>query len=167
MAERRYQGARDWRRVGLQTATDHVDRQPCPGGGQRQGKALFYGFELPRGTTFDSTLSLGVPSAWVANISLQIQTPCRGESFVSLLCPTLAIPHHCYFSFTQTQAQTNRGSRHHFSNLKDGCPTIFDSPPLSLSLSAPTFRHFQHFWAIMSKFKDPKVGFFFHFFTLN
>src|SRR5437899_5238361 len=49
------------------------------------------------------------------------------------------------FSSTQTQGQTNRGSRHHFSNLKDACPPIFASPPLSLFLSAPTFRHSQHF----------------------
>ena len=49
-----------------------------------------------------------VPLAWAANISLQIQAPCRGESFVSLLCPTLAIPHHCFFFHTNSSANELR-----------------------------------------------------------
>ena len=109
-------------------------------GGQRQGQLYSTALNQPRRTTFALRFGRGSISMGRRYQLTNSSHPARGESFVSLLCSTLAIPHHCFFSLPNSR-RTNRGSRHRFSKLKDARPTVSASPPLSLSLSAPEFRH--------------------------
>ena len=87
----------------------------------------------------------GVPSAWVRRYQLTNSShPVRGESFVSLLCSTLAIPHHCFFLSPKLERKRTADHATLSPALKDVRRTVSGSPPLSLSLSLcpgiPTFR---------------------------
>ena len=72
---------------------------------RRQGELYSTAFNLPRGTTFLSTLSPGFHQHGSPISAYKFKPPAKVSPFFSLLCPTLAIPHHCFFSLTQTQAR--------------------------------------------------------------
>jgi hypothetical protein len=79
-----------------------------PGGRLAPRTALFYGFESAATNDICSTLWRRFhqhgPRYQLTNSS----HPARGESFVSLLCSTLAIPHHCFFLSPKLEANEPR-----------------------------------------------------------
>jgi hypothetical protein len=81
----------------------------------------------------------GVPSAWAADISLQIQaTPREVSPSLALLRTRHSSP--LLFSLSQTQAQRTADHAILFFRLRR-LRTVSGSPPLSLSFSAPALRH--------------------------
>ena len=90
----------------------------------------------------------GVPSAWVANISLQNSSH---PAEVSPLFFFFSAPHSPFLTIAFFLShKLKRGSRHRFSKLKDG-PPQFSPRHLSLSLSL---------CPAIPKFKDPRYVFF-------
>ena len=132
-AELRYRGARDGRRVGSQAAADRADHNYARG----VLRTLFYGFESAATNDILLYAIAGVPSAWAARYQLTNSShPARGESFVSLLCSTLAIPHH-FFSLSLPNSRRNEPGItppffRHSPALKNARPTVFGSPPFCL-----------------------------------
>jgi hypothetical protein len=88
-----------------------------PGAGSGQGHLYSTALNRPRRAERHFALRYGRGTISIGRRYQRTNSshPARGESFVSLLCSTLAaIPHHCFFFLSQTRAQTNRGSRHPF-----------------------------------------------------
>jgi hypothetical protein len=153
-AESRYRGARDGRRVGCQAAADRVDRQ-LRQSAKAPRRTLFYGFESAATNDISilryrqGSISMGRP-----DISLQIQATRGGES--SSLCSAPLSPFLTIAFLSLSNSRRNEpGITPPFlpslpSALK-ARPTVFGSPPPSLSLSAPEFRH--------SEIKEAKVRF--------
>jgi hypothetical protein len=120
-AERRYRGARDGRRVAFQAAADRADRQ------LRRGPSKDYSTALnrPRGTTFGSLrYRRGSISMGALISAYKFKPPRRGESFVSLLCSTLAIPHHCIPLSPNIKAQRTGDHRHAFFHPSPALKTL-------------------------------------------
>jgi hypothetical protein len=68
-SEPRKRGARDGRRLGSQAASDRADHNYAGG----MLRTVFYGFESAARNDILLYAMAGVPSAWAADISLQIQ----------------------------------------------------------------------------------------------
>jgi len=102
---------------------------------------------MPRGRLVPRTAALNQPrrTTFAQHGPLYQLTnrshPARGESFVSLLHSALAIPHHCFSLSPKLKLKRTVDHATLSSVIKRARRAVFGPPPLSLSFSAPAFRH--------------------------
>ena len=136
------------------------------GAASAKGELYSTALNPPRGNDILLYAIAGVPSAWAANISLQIQAiPQRLVLFFFFSAPHLPFLTIAFFSHKLKRKRTADHATV-FPSLKTA-PHEFSPRHLSLSLSLPCPPTFPTFWGHNVEIQRPKVRFFFSFFALN